>query len=57
MNEAKERGAASVRIELSKGVITVYHGTDGVKLVEWTANEGDWTKLWERIEDLREAGL
>jgi hypothetical protein len=54
MEEVKERGAASINIELSNGVITVKHGTsfDAV-LAQWTANSGDWDKIWERINELK----
>jgi hypothetical protein len=52
----KERGAASIVISLSKGVITVEHGTDNVTLAKWTANPGDWDRLWETINTLKAAG-
>lgn len=56
----KERGAASIFVELSGGVITVKHGTDSLLgetdkaiLAQWTANPGDWDKLWDRINELK----
>lgn len=56
MDEPKERGAASVKIELSKGIITVWHGTNNVILQQWEANTGDWDKLWATIMQLKLAG-
>jgi hypothetical protein len=54
MNDIKERGAASVKIELSNGVITVKHGTSAdAVLAQWTANAGDWDKLWDTINTLK----
>lgn len=45
-----ERGAASIRIELADGNITVYHGTDGNILHEVkNAEEGSWKLLWQSI--------
>lgn len=52
-NEPKERGAAKVIIELSKGVITVTHGEGGAVLAQWTANAGDWEQLWKTINTLK----
>lgn len=51
----KERGHASFTAELSEGVITIKHGTDGDILAEWTAETGDWDRIWEVIRAL-EAG-
>lgn len=51
--EVKERGAASIIIKLSGGVITVTHGTDGVDLTQWTANAGDWEEIWKTINRLK----
>lgn len=53
--DVKERGAASVFIELKDGVITVTHGTDHVVLTQWIANKGDWEHLWRRIAELNAA--
>ena len=52
-NQPKERGAASINITLTGGVITVTHGEGGSVLAEWTANAGDWEKLWDRINELK----
>jgi hypothetical protein len=53
----KERGEASVKIELSNGIITVIHGTDNVVLKQWTANSGDWDRIWNTINKLAENSL
>ena len=53
MSEVKERGAASVLIELKNGVITVTHGTDNVVLQQWTAQGQDWDQLWKTIMQLK----
>lgn len=50
---AKERGQASILIDLTDGVITVKHGTAHAILAQWEANEGDWDKLWDTINNLR----
>ena len=55
--EVKERGAASVHIELSNGTITVKHGTDHAILAQWVANTGDWDKLWSTINALKLTGV
>jgi hypothetical protein len=52
----KERGAASVFIELTGGIITVKHGTDDAVLAQWVANTGDWDKLWQTINQLKTLG-
>lgn len=52
--ENKERGAASILIELSDGIITVKHGTDNAILAQWTATPGDWDKIWDRVNELKE---
>ena len=54
--DIKERGEASFKVELSQGVINVEHGTDGDALARWTANTGDWDKIWEVIRELEEKG-
>lgn len=54
-NEVKERGSASIIITLENGKIYVEHGTDDAVLAEWVANTGDWDKIWERINELKEA--
>lgn len=52
-----ERGSASILISLDNGVITVVHGTDNVVLRQWTAQYGDWDKLWDRIKELEEGAI
>ena len=49
MTTPNEPGAASVVIDLSDGVITVTHGTDHVVLQQWTAERGDWDRIWDTI--------
>jgi hypothetical protein len=49
----KEKGQASIKIILSKGIITVKHGTDGAILSQWTAEAGDWDRIWEVIRALQ----
>jgi hypothetical protein len=56
-NEPKERGAAEMIIDLHAGVITVRHGEgEHPILAQWTANAGDWEKLWETINRLKALG-
>jgi hypothetical protein len=50
MNSVYESGAASLRVELKKGTIYVYHGTDGDLLFCRTAFDGDWSKIIERLK-------
>jgi len=42
-------GAASIKIELKDGIITVYHGTDGNVLKQFRANENSWDTIWQGI--------
>lgn len=44
-------GAAAVKIDLSDGIITVYHGTDGNILKQFRANENSWNLIWQGIEN------
>ena len=53
-NNLKVKGAAGINIELSEGVITVYHSECNSVLEKWTAKEGDWDFLWVTIELLKE---
>jgi hypothetical protein len=48
----KEKGQASIKIILSKGIITVKHGTDRSILSQWTATAGDWDEIWNVIYKL-----
>jgi hypothetical protein len=45
----RERGAASINIELRDGLITVRHASTGEVLVDFEANEGAWTTIWDGI--------
>lgn len=53
----KERGEASIFIELKKGDITVYHGTDGkgktVLLKKEKVASGSWDKIWKTLNSLK----
>jgi len=51
MGKGGETGAASIKIKLKDGVISVYH-SDGSKLMSWKAKKGDWDKLWDRFNYL-----
>ena len=53
-NNLKVKGSAGINIELSEGVITVYHSECNSVLEKWTAKEGDWDLLWEAIRLLKE---
>lgn len=56
MDQVKERGSASFFADLTNGVITITHGTDTTSvLAKWTAQAGDWDKIWQVIRAL-EAG-
>ena len=57
MNNVKEPGAAKIIIELTNGIITVRHGEGNSVLAQWTANEGDWDKLWATISLLKQQGV
>ena len=46
-----ESGAASLKVELHKGVISVYHGTYGTLLFTRPAFEGDWSKLFDQLKN------
>ena len=41
-----EPGAASVRVELSRGVVTVYHGDTGDILAQGKCPLGGWNDIW-----------
>jgi|TARA_R110000803_G_scaffold196999_1_gene260447 hypothetical protein len=49
----EERGSAELKIELSKGIITVSHA-EGNTLLKWTAEYGDWNRLFNFIKSLQE---
>ena len=44
-----ERGAASIRVELSEGVVTVYHGTDHAVLHRVPVSEGAWSDMFDAM--------
>jgi len=44
-----EKGAASIIIELSKGVVTVLHGTANVVLHQVPVSEGAWDEMFGAI--------
>ena len=46
-----ERGAASIIIKLSNGIIIVQHGTDKDILYERKVRVGTWEKLWKVLKD------
>jgi len=52
MTKIKERGEASMFVDLKDGIITVEHGTDKVVLQQWEAESGDWDRIWEVIYKL-----
>ena len=50
--EPKERGAASLKLELSKSVITIRHGSSDEVLSEFRAVEGDWKSICSQLSNL-----
>ena len=48
--EDKERGAASISIELSNSIITVKHGQTGEVLQSINARYGDWNRIWNTLD-------
>lgn len=49
----KEKGAASMYMELKDGVITLYFGKSKEVLEEWEAEKGDWSEIWKTIRSLK----
>ena len=45
----KVKGAASLRIELRDGIITVYHGTDGAVLHQVEATDNMWERMFDNM--------
>lgn len=45
----KERGEASIRVELKDGVVTVYHGTANAVLHQVHVSEGAWTDMFDAM--------
>lgn len=52
MDEVKEKGTASLKIELEDGIITIFHGADGNILKQWTGSGTDWNTMWKLFEKL-----
>jgi hypothetical protein len=50
----KEKGAASIRIDLRGSTITVYHGSTNEVLKTFTAYEGAWESIWKGINNAKE---
>lgn len=50
----KERGSASIHIDLRGAMITVYHGTDKSVLENFTAYEGAWEEIWKGINNAKQ---
>lgn len=50
----KEKGAASIRIDLRGATITVYHGSTNEVLKTFTAYEGAWDSIWKGINNAKE---
>ena len=50
----KERGSASIHIDLRGAMITVYHGTDKSVLENFTAYEGAWDEIWKGINNAKQ---
>ena len=49
-----EAGEASILITLSRGKITVIHGTDKFILMEVDrVEEGSWDKIWDAIRNIQ----
>lgn len=50
MSGELERGAASIRVELLRGRVTVRHGDDGVVLWTGLVRPGTWDGLWAVLD-------
>ena len=46
-------GEASIRIELKRGIITVYHGTAKCVLERFNANNNSWDEIWKGINNAK----
>ena len=53
MDDRRERGSASLFIELKDSKITVKHGTTNEIMFTTKAVDGDWKKLWSTIQELK----
>ena len=49
MEYAKQRGAATIKVQLDNSVITVRHGDTNEILLERIAYDGDWKWIWEAL--------
>ena len=47
---SKEQGAATIKVYLLNGTITVLHGDTGKVLLEREASKGDWNRIWAALE-------
>ena len=45
-------GSASIDVQLKDGIITVFHGTDGVVLHEVQAEPGMWEAMFDAMIDV-----
>ena len=45
-----ETGAATIKVILLNGAITVLHGDDDKVLLERKAYKGDWKRIWAALE-------
>jgi len=46
-----EQGSASILIDLTDGIIRVFHGTNKALLFQKNSKEGDWDKIWNAIRN------
>ena len=47
----KNLGSATIKIDFTGGIITVYHGDDGDVLRQFKANSHSWGAIWSGIDD------
>ena len=52
--KTKEKGAASIRIDLRGATITVYHGSTNEVLKTFTAYDGAWDAIGEGINNAKQ---
>ena len=49
-----QKGAASIKLELLNGTLTVYHGTDKKTLLVITnVQNGAWDSIWNVINSIK----
>ena len=46
----KEKGSASLKINLDDSAISVYHGSDNVILLNGVVKKGAWNRIFKAIE-------